>query len=107
TLMTPLIVMLMAPLFMLTFAINDAESSMIAIMSWVPVFTPFLLILRMPTDPPLWEVIGQLSLMAVATFAILYLATSVYRAGAVHGAGVGDVARFFKGILPGNGSKDS
>ena len=102
TLMTPLIVMLMAPLFMLTFAINDAESSMIAAMSWVPVFTPFLLILRMPTEPPLWEVLSQLSLMAIATFAILYLATSVYRAGAVHGAGVGDVARFFKGFLPGN-----
>lgn len=101
TLMTPLIVLLMAPLFMLTFAINDAESSMIAVMAWVPVFTPFLLILRMPTDPPLWEVLGQLTLMAAATFAILYLATSVYRAGAVHGAGVGDVGRFFKRFLPG------
>jgi len=100
TLMTPLIVMLMAPLFMLTFAISDAESAVIQIMSWVPVFTPFLLILRMPTEPPLWEVLAQLGLMAVTAFGILYLATRVYRAGAVHGAGVNDVWAFFGKLIP-------
>lgn len=101
TLMTPLIVLLMAPLFMLTFAISDAQSPIISAMVWVPVFTPFLLILRMPTEPPLWEVLSQLGLMAVAAFVILYLATRVYRAGAVHGAGVADVWAFFGKIMPG------
>ena len=79
---------------MLAFAIQDAESALIEIMAWVPVFTPFLLILRMPTEPPLWEVFAQLGLMAFTTFLILYLATRVYRAGAVHGAGVNDVWAF-------------
>ena len=102
TLMTPLIVMLMAPLFMLTFAINDAESPLIQTMSWVPVFTPFLLILRMPTEPPLWEVLAQLTLMAAATVLILWLATQVYRAGAVHGSGVNDIGKVFKGLFGGN-----
>ncbi|MEM1036394.1 MAG: ABC transporter permease [Pseudomonadota bacterium] len=102
TLMTPLIVMLMAPLFMLTFAINDAESPLIQTMSWVPVFTPFLLILRMPTDPPMWEVFAQLTLMAASTLAILWLATQVYRAGAVHGSGVNDIGKVFKGLFGGN-----
>jgi ABC-2 type transport system permease protein len=104
TLMAPLIVMLMAPLFMLTFALNDAESQLIAAMAWVPVFTPFLLILRMPTEPPLWEVAGQLGLMAVATMIILYLATMVYRAGAVHGAGVNDLWTYLRKLLPGKAS---
>ncbi|MEL6724718.1 MAG: ABC transporter permease [Pseudomonadota bacterium] len=101
TLMTPLIVTLMAPLAMLAFAIQDAESALIEIMAWVPVFTPFLLILRMPTEPPLWEVLAQLGLMALTTFVILYLATRVYRAGAVHGAGVNDVMSFFGKLVPG------
>lgn len=99
TLMTPLIVLLMAPLFMLTFAINDAQSGVISTMVWVPLFTPFLLILRMPTEPPLWEVLAQLGLMALAAFAILWLATKVYRAGAVHGSGVADIGRVFKGFF--------
>ncbi|MEM9225129.1 MAG: ABC transporter permease, partial [Pseudomonadota bacterium] len=101
TLMTPLIVLLMAPLFMLTFAISDAQSTMISTMAWVPLFTPFLLILRMPTEPPLWEVLAQLGLMALAAMTILYLATRVYRAGAVHGAGVNDVWAFFGKLIPG------
>ncbi|MBR9836243.1 MAG: ABC transporter permease, partial [Alphaproteobacteria bacterium] len=101
TLMTPLIVLLMAPLFMLTFAISDAQSAVIGAMVWVPVFTPFLLILRMPTEPPMWEVLAQLGLMSLAAFAILYLATRVYRAGAVHGAGVADVWAFFGKLVPG------
>lgn len=101
TLMTPLFVTLMAPLAMLAFAIQDAESALIEFMAWVPFFTPFLLILRMPTEPPLWEVLAQLGLMAVTTFVILHLATRVYRAGAVHGAGVNDVWAFFGKLVPG------
>lgn len=101
TLMTPLIVLLMTPLFMLVFAINDAQSPIIEAMVWVPLFTPFLLILRMPTDPPLWEILAQLSLMAIMAALVLYLATRVYRAGAVHGAGVADVWAFFGKLVPG------
>ena len=104
TLMTPLFVTLMAPLAMLAFAIQDAESALIAIMAWVPVFTPVLLILRMPTEPPLWEVLAQLGLMAATTLLILHLATRVYRAGAVHGAGVNDVWAFFGKLVPGKKS---
>ncbi len=101
TLMTPLFVTLMAPLAMLAFAIQDAESAVIEIMAWVPFFTPFLLILRMPTEPPLWEVLAQLGIMALTTLFILHLATRVYRAGAVHGAGVNDVWAFFRKLIPG------
>jgi ABC-2 type transport system permease protein len=104
TLMTPLFVTLMAPLAMLAFAIQDAESALIEIMAWVPFFTPFLLILRMPTEPPFWEVLAQLSLMAVTTLVILHLAARVYRAGAVHGAGVNDVWAFFGNLIPGKKS---
>lgn len=104
TLMTPLFVTLMAPLAMLAFAIQDAESALIEIMAWVPVFTPFLLILRMPTEPPVWEVLAQLGVMALTTFIILQLATRVYRAGAVHGAGVNDVWAFFSKLVPGKKS---
>lgn len=104
TLMTPLFVTLMAPLAMLAFAIQDAESALIEFMAWVPVFTPFLLILRMPTEPPLWEVLAQLGLMAFTTFVILQLATRVYRAGAVHGAGVNDVLAIFGKLVPGKKS---
>ena len=101
TLMTPLIVMLMVPMFMIVVAISDAESPILSVMSWIPVFTPFLLILRVPAQPPLIEVVGLLVMMVVATLLILWLASRVYRAGAVHGAGVGDVGKWFTKLMPG------
>lgn len=105
TLMTPLLITMMVPLLMVVFAIEDAESAVVEIMSWIPFFTPFLLILRMPTEPPIWEVFAQIGLMTFTTLFILYLATRVYRAGAVHGAGVNDVTSFFGKMLPGKKSE--
>ncbi|WP_084399241.1 ABC transporter permease [Henriciella aquimarina] len=101
TLMTPLIVLLMVPMFMIVVAISDAESPILSVMSWIPIFTPFLLILRIPAQPPLWEVSGLLLLMIAATLLVLWLAARVYRAGAVHGAGVGDVGKWFARLVPG------
>ena len=106
TLMTPLLVLLMSPLLMFIIAIDDPASPVVQTVSWVPLFTPFLLILRMPTEPPLWEVAAQLVLMAAATAVILWLAAKVYRAGAVHGTGVNDVLSWFRRLLPG-GRKQS
>lgn len=105
TLMSPLLVLLMVPLFMLIVAIDDPSSPVLQVMSWIPLFTPFLLILRMPTEPPLLEVVGQLGLMAAFALLILFLAARVYRAGAVHGAGVSDVAAWFRRLLPGGSKK--
>lgn len=99
TLMTPLLILLMIPLFVVIVAMTDPESPILAILSWVPLFTPFLMILRMPTEPPLWEVLAQLALMLVSTGAILWLAARVYRAGAVHGAGVNDAMGYLKRSL--------
>ena len=105
TLMTPLIVMLMVPMFMITVAISDPESPIISVMSWVPVFTPFLLILRIPTVLPFWEITGLLVLMIASSLLVLWLAARVYMAGAVHGAGVGDVGKWIGKIIPGRKSK--
>lgn len=98
TLMTPLLVLLMVPLFVAIVAMTDPESPILDVLSWVPLFTPFLMILRMPTDPPVWEIAAQMALMIVSTGAILWLAARIYRAGAVHGAGVNDAMSYLKRV---------
>lgn len=100
TLMTPLLVLLMSPMLLFIVAIDDPTSPLVQIISWVPLLTPFLLIIRMPTEPAMWEVAAQLVMMLVTTLLILWLAAKVYRAGAVHGAGVSDVAAWFRKFVP-------
>ncbi len=101
TLLSPLILILMMPMFMIMLAFNDPTSPIVSFVSWVPIFTPFLLILRVPNDPSIWVIVGQIGLMAVTAFVILWLSTKVYRAGAVHGAGVSDATDWLKRLLPG------
>lgn len=99
TLLSPMMILLMLPMFAIFIAFNDPGSPVIDYASWVPLFTPFLLILRMPSDPPLWEILAQMVLMAVTTALIVWGATKVYRAGAVHGAGIGDLMGMIKGAM--------
>lgn len=99
TLLSPMMILLMLPMFAIFIAFQDPGSPLIDIASWIPFFTPFLLILRMPHDPPLWEVLAQMGLMAGFALLILWLSTKVYRAGAVHGAGIGDIGGMLKRMI--------
>lgn len=99
TLLSPMMILLMLPMFAIFVAFQDPGSPVIDYASWFPLFTPFLLILRIPHDPPLWEILAQMALMAVTTALIVWGATKVYRAGAVHGAGIGDLMGMIKGTL--------
>lgn len=99
TLLSPMMILLMLPMFAIFMAFQDPGSPLIDIASWIPFFTPFILILRMPHDPPLWEVIAQMLMMAATTALILWGATKVYRAGAVHGAGIGDIGGSLKRMV--------
>ncbi|KDA02445.1 ABC transporter permease [Hyphomonas oceanitis] len=96
TLLSPMMILLMLPMFAIFIAFQDPGSPVIDVASWIPVFTPFLLILRMPHNPPMWEIIAQMLIMVVTAATILWLATKVYRAGAIHGAGIGDLGGVFK-----------
>ena len=99
TLLSPMMILLMLPMFAIFIAFQDPGSPVVEIASWVPVFTPFLLILRMPHDPPLWEVLAQMGLMLVTLLAVMWVSVRVYRAGAVNGASIGDLGKMLKGLF--------
>ncbi len=96
TLLSPMMILLMLPMFAIMLAFKDPGSPVVDMASWIPVFTPFLLILRMPHDPPVWEVVAQMLLMLATTLLVLWFATKVYRAGAVNGAGIGDLGKMVR-----------
>ncbi|ABI77592.1 putative membrane protein [Hyphomonas neptunium ATCC 15444] len=103
TLLSPMMILLMLPMFAIFVAFQDPGSPIVDIASWFPLFTPFLLILRMPHDPPMWEVLAQMGMMLAVTLVVVWGATKVYRAGAVHGAGIGELGGMLKravGIKP-------
>jgi ABC-2 type transport system permease protein len=96
TLLSPIMILLMLPMFAIFVAFQDPGSPIVDAASWIPLFTPFLLILRMPHDPPVWEVIAQMAMMLAVTSLVVWGSTKVYRAGAVHGAGIGELGGMMK-----------
>lgn len=105
TLMSPMVMILMIPMMMIILVMNNPTSGIVAAMSWVPIFTPFIMLMRIPAEPHIFETIGQIVLMGVTTLVMIWLSSKVYRAGVVHGMGMNEAVSWLKGLVPGLGKK--
>jgi len=96
TLMGPVIWTLMLPLLFLAFSLEASDSVFVRAASWVPLWTPFIMMARLPADPPLWEVLGASALMVATMLVVLWGAAAVFRQGALRQADADTVRRWFK-----------
>ena len=83
TLMGPLMMVLIVPIFVMQLAIRNPDVSLIKALSWVPFFTPFLMTARAPSDPPMIEIVGTMAVMVVTAAIMVWLAGKAFRAGAL------------------------
>jgi ABC-2 type transport system permease protein len=86
TLMSPIIIFLLGPIFALTIAINNPDGWLMKGLAWFPLYTPFVMPLRLPGEVSLLEIGLTTLAMLVTTWLILQLAVRVFHAGAVSGA---------------------
>lgn len=100
TLMSPLILVLMLPLMILVFAMRSIDSVAVQIVSWVPLWTPFIMIARLPSEPPLWEIAGTTAVMLTTLVLVLWGAASVFQQGALGHANADSVKRIFSRKKP-------
>ncbi len=96
TLMSPLIFILMVPMMALMFVMRDPNSPILGVISWIPLFTPYIMLARLPADPPLYEIIGTTLVMILTTMVVLWAAGRVFHAGAMHQAGVDYFSKLLK-----------
>ncbi|WP_430430764.1 ABC transporter permease [Oceanicaulis sp.] len=96
TLMGPVIWILMLPMLIIVFSINALDSMVIQIGSWVPLWTPFVMMARLPTDPPFWELAAACALMVATTVVVLWGAAAVFRQGALGHANADSVRKLLK-----------
>jgi len=83
TLIGPIMMVLVVPVFVLQMAMRDPDLAIVRSLSWVPFFTPFLMSARAPSGPPLFELAGTLAVMVGFTGLIVWLAAKAFRAGAL------------------------
>lgn len=83
TLMGPIMMILMVPIFVMLMAIRTPDAPLVQILSWVPFFTPFLMSARAPSEPPMIEVVGTMGGMFLFALFMVWFAGRAFRAGAL------------------------
>lgn len=87
TLLGPLMLVMSVPMLFLSVAQERPDAPVIVWLSWLPPFTPFLMVARIASGMPLWQAAGGLVLMAATAALIVWLCGRAFRAGALSGGG--------------------
>jgi ABC-2 type transport system permease protein len=77
----PLMLIMMVPLFTMMSINGNPHGALAAIMTWIPLYTPFTMMNRAAADPPLLELIGATLLMIVVALFLLWAAGRIFRIG--------------------------
>lgn len=83
TLMGPIMMVLVIPIMTMTMALDTPDAPAVKILSWIPFFTPFLMMARLPSDPPMIELLGALAGMFAFALFMVWLSGRAFRAGAL------------------------
>lgn len=83
TLLGPVALVLAMPMMLITPALDNPNAPIIEMASWIPIFTPFLMLIRAPSGLDWIEIAGQGALMFASVIVILFLASQVFKAGVV------------------------
>jgi ABC-2 type transport system permease protein len=97
TLLGPMMILLSLPMVFMSQAITHPDSPLLATLSWVPVFTPFMMAARAASDPPLWQIAGTGALMFATTALELWVAGPAFKSGALS-SGRFEIRNFFASL---------
>jgi ABC-2 type transport system permease protein len=80
-LMGPVMIIMIVPLLTMMFIPKDPNGTLATILSWIPLYTPFIMMNRAAADPPMFDMVGTLILLIVSTAGTLWLTGKVFRIG--------------------------
>lgn len=89
TLLGPVTFILAMPMMLVAPALDNPNSPLIEGASWVPLFTPFLILVRAPSGLSWIEIAGMAAMMVVSIAVILLIAAQIFRAGVVNQMSLG------------------
>lgn len=74
-------IIMVVPLLTMAYIPTDPNGTLARVLSWVPVYTPFIMMNRANADPPLVDLIGTLLLLTLSTTGCLWMAGKIFRIG--------------------------
>lgn len=83
TLMGPIMMVMVIPMMTMSMAMTSPDASVVRLLSLIPLFTPFLMMARLPADPPMVEVVLAMAGMFAVSAFMVWMAGRAFRAGAL------------------------
>ncbi len=99
TLTTPILFILMACVAVIPLGISSPDSPLLRIATFIPFSAPFASIVRLPSDPPLWELLLSTAFLTTLCIGTIALAGRIFRFGVLSGAGADVVITWFKRVI--------
>ena len=83
SLMTPVMMTLMVPYFLIIPISRAPNSTLSVVLSYIPPVSPFVMVIRMGSTqpPPLWQVLSSAAVGALGAYAAVWFAAKVFRIG--------------------------
>ena len=79
--MGPVMMVLMVPILTMTFVAKDPHGPLAVILSWIPPFTPFVMMNRAAADPPTFDLVGTGVLLLVSIAFTIWFSGRIFRNG--------------------------
>lgn len=73
--------LMMVPLLTMMFIPKDPNGTVATVLSWIPIYTPFIMMNRAAADPPLFDLIGTMVMLILCTAFVLWGAVKIFRMG--------------------------
>src|SRR5690606_35275336 len=75
----PMTFISLAGFYIALFSISTPDSMLVKISSFIPLFSPFVMVLRIGlTDIPMWEVLTPVGILLVAIYISVYISAKIY-----------------------------
>ena len=79
--MGPAMIVMIVPLLTMAFIPKEPNGTLATVLSWIPIYTPYVMMNRAAADPPMFDRVGTLILLVLTTITMLWLSGRIFRIG--------------------------
>ena len=88
TLVTPILILLTVCVMVVPIGLKTPDSKLVEIASFIPFSAPFAILVRLPSDPPMWQIWLSAGILMLSAVFVMWLAARAFRYGVLSGGGL-------------------
>ena len=77
--MGPVMLIVFAPLPFMIMVFQNPNGFVASLLTWIPIYTPYAVMMRAAADPPLWEIVGATALMIAFAIVLVRFMGRIFR----------------------------